>query len=92
MHQFEKIEQFIICEGDLEKSQQMQEDMAAISEEFYKSLGFPYRLISIVSGALNNAAIKKLDLECWFPGYNAYRELVSCSNCTDYQSRSMEIR
>lgn len=66
--------------------------MAAISEEFYKSLGFPYRLISIVSGALNNAAIKKLDLECWFPGYNAYRELVSCSNCTDYQSRAMEIR
>ncbi len=44
------------------------------------------------SGALNNAAIKKLDLEAWFPGYNTYRELVSCSNCTDYQSRAMEIR
>ena len=92
VHQFEKIEQFIVCEGDIEKSRAMQEDMAAIAEEFYKSLGFPYRVISIVSGALNNAAIKKLDLECWFPGYDAYRELVSCSNCTDYQSRSMEIR
>lgn len=44
------------------------------------------------TGALNNAAIKKYDLECWFPSYDAYRELVSCSNCTDYQSRSMEIR
>ena len=54
--------------------------------------GFPYHVINIVSGALNNAAIRKYDLECWFPGYNAYRELVSCSNCTDYQSRAMEIR
>lgn len=49
-------------------------------------------MINIVSGALNNAATRKYDLECWFPGYNAYRELVSCSNCTDYQSRAMEIR
>ena len=44
------------------------------------------------AGELNNAAIKKYDLEGWFPGYNTYRELVSCSNCTDYQSRAMEIR
>ena len=92
VHQFEKVEQFVICEGDLEKSKAMQEEMIKAAEEFYQSLGFPYHVISIVSGALNNAAIKKLDLECWFPGYNAYRELVSCSNCTDYQSRAMEIR
>lgn len=70
----------------------MQEEMIATAEEFYQSLGFPYHVINIVSGALNNAAIRKYDLECWFPGYNAYRELVSCSNCTDYQSRAMEIR
>jgi seryl-tRNA synthetase len=92
VHQFEKVEQFVIVEGDLETSKKMQEQMSAVAEEFYQSLGFPYQVISIVTGALNNAAIKKLDLECWFPGYNAYRELVSCSNCTDYQSRSMEIR
>ena len=92
VHQFEKVEQFVIVEGDLETSKKMQEEMSKVAEEFYQSLGFPYQVISIVSGALNNAAIKKLDLECWFPGYNAYRELVSCSNCTDYQSRSMEIR
>jgi seryl-tRNA synthetase len=92
VHQFEKVEQFVIVEGDIEKSKLMQDEMIRTAEEFYQSLGFPYHVINIVSGALNNAAIKKLDLECWFPGYNAYRELVSCSNCTDYQSRSMEIR
>lgn len=92
VHQFEKIEQFVIVEGDLSVSQKMQEEMIQTAEDFYQSLGFPYHVINICSGALNNAAIKKLDLECWFPGYNAYRELVSCSNCTDYQSRSMEIR
>lgn len=66
--------------------------MISISEEFYQSLGLPYRVISIVSGALNDAAAKKYDLEAWFPGYDDYRELVSCSNCTDYQSRNLEVR
>ena len=70
----------------------MLEEMLASSEEFYQSLGLPYRVISIVSGALNDAAAKKYDLEAWFPGYDDYRELVSCSNCTDYQSRSLEVR
>jgi seryl-tRNA synthetase len=92
VHQFEKVEQFVLVEGDLAVSQAMQDEMILAAEEFHQSLGFPYQVINIVSGALNNAAIKKFDLECWFPGYNAYRELVSCSNCTDYQSRSMEIR
>lgn len=92
VHQFEKVEQFVITDCDLEKSNQMQEEMIKTAEEFYQSLGFPYHVINIVTGALNNAAIRKFDLEAWFPGYNAYRELVSCSNCTDYQSRAMEIR
>jgi hypothetical protein len=92
VHQFEKVEQFCIVEGDIEASRKMQEEMIKTAEEFYQSLGFPYQVINIASGALNNAANRKWDLECWFPGYNAYRELVSCSNCTDYQSRSMEIR
>jgi seryl-tRNA synthetase len=92
VHQFEKVEQFAIVEDDLEKSNAMQEEMIRLAEEFYQSFGFPYQVINIVSGALNNAAIRKYDLEAWFPGYNNYRELVSCSNCTDYQSRAMEIR
>src|SRR5271156_860175 len=66
--------------------------MIGISEDFYKSLGVPYRIVAIVSGALNNAASKKYDLEAWFPYQKEYKELVSCSNCTDYQSRALEIR
>lgn len=66
--------------------------MTAISEQFYQSLGLPYQIVSIVSGALNNAASKKYDLEAWFPFQGEYKELVSCSNCTDYQARALEIR
>ncbi|ODQ55641.1 cytoplasmic serine-tRNA ligase Srs1 [Saitoella complicata NRRL Y-17804] len=90
VHTFEKVEQFLLTEP--EKSWEAFEDMIANSEEFMKSLGLPYRLISIVSGALNNAAAKKYDLEAWFPFQGEYKELVSTSNCTDYQSRSLEIR
>jgi seryl-tRNA synthetase len=92
VHQFDKIEQFVICEDNQETSDKFQKQMLEIAEEFYQSLEIPYRIVNIVSGELNNAAIRKYDLEGWFPGYNAYRELVSCSNCTDYQSRSMDIR
>lgn len=70
----------------------MFDDMIAASEGFYQSLGIPYRVVAIVSGALNNAAAKKYDLEAWFPYQSEYKELVSCSNCTDYQSRALEIR
>ena len=55
-------------------------------------LKLPYRIVTIVSGALNDAAAKKYDLEAWFPSSETYRELVSCSNCTDYQARRLEIR
>lgn len=55
-------------------------------------LNIPYQIVSIVSGALNDAAAKKYDLEAWFPASKTYRELVSCSNCTDYQARKLEIR
>jgi len=90
VHQFEKIEQFVITEP--EKSWDMHEEMLRTSEEFYQSLGLPYRVVSIVSGELNDAAAKKYDLEGWFPGLNNYRELVSCSNCTDYQARRLDIQ
>ncbi|KAG8800733.1 Cytosolic seryl-tRNA synthetase [Serendipita sp. 399] len=70
----------------------MFEEMVANSEAFYQSLGLPYRLIGIVSGALNLAAAKKYDLEAWFPSQSTFKELVSTSNCTDYQSRKLEVR
>jgi len=66
--------------------------MIDASEEFYQSLGLPYQVVAIVSGALNNAAAKKYDLEAWFPYQGEYKELVSVSNCLDYQSRSLEVR
>ena len=66
--------------------------MISNSREFYESLEIPYRVVGIVSGALNNAASIKYDLEAWFPYQGEYKELVSCSNCTDYQSRSLEVR
>ncbi|CEP07036.1 hypothetical protein [Parasitella parasitica] len=90
VHQFEKIEQFVLTEP--EKSWDMFNEMIKHSEDFFKSLGLSYRVVAIVSGALNNAASKKYDLEAWFPFQGEYKELVSCSNCTDYQSRNLEIR
>lgn len=90
VHAFEKIEQFVLTEP--EKSWEEFDRMINNSEEFYQSLGLPYRVVGIVSGELNNAAAKKYDLEAWFPFQKEYKELVSCSNCTDYQSRNLEIR
>ncbi|KAK3359266.1 hypothetical protein B0T25DRAFT_92085 [Lasiosphaeria hispida] len=90
VHEFTKIEQFCLTEP--EKSWEMFDYMIGTSEAFYKSLNIPHRVVAIVSGALNNAAAKKLDLEAWFPHQGEFKELVSCSNCTDYQSRDLEIR
>jgi len=90
VHQFEKVEQFILCPP--EESWAIHEEMIKIAEEFFASLGISYRVIAIVSSALNKAAAKKYDIEAWFPCFKEFREVVSCSNCTDYQSRRMEIR
>ncbi|KAF7319493.1 Serine-tRNA ligase [Mycena chlorophos] len=90
VHQFEKIEQFLLT--DPEESWEAFDNMIANSEAFYQSLGLRYRVVAIVSGALNLAAAQKFDLEAWFPFQRAHKELVSCSNCTDYQSRRLEVR
>ncbi|XP_012275912.1 serine--tRNA ligase, cytoplasmic [Orussus abietinus] len=92
VHQFEKVEQFCLTSPHDNKSWEMMEEMIQNAEEFYQELNIPYRVINIVSGALNHAASKKLDLEAWFPGSGAFRELVSCSNCLDYQARRLLVR
>ena len=84
VHQFEKVEQFCITEP--EKSWEMFDQMIANAEGFYQSLKIPYHVAAIVSGALNLAAAQKYDLEAWFPFQGEYKELVSCSNCTDYRT------
>lgn len=90
VHQFEKVEQFVICAPD--ESWEMLEEMTKTAEEFYQSLGLAYRVVTIVSKELNSAAAKKYDVEAWFPARQDYRELVSASNCTDYQSRALGVK
>ncbi|VDN97271.1 unnamed protein product [Rodentolepis nana] len=92
VHQFEKIEQFCITSPHDNASWEMFNEMITTSEDLYRTLGIPFRVVSIVSGELNNAAAMKYDLEGWYPGSKAFRELVSCSNCTDYQSRRLGVR
>ena len=90
VHQFEKVEQF--CVTELEQSWEMMENMMETSKEFYDCLGLTYRVVNIVSKELNNAASMKYDLEGWFPGSNKFRELVSCSNTTDYFSKRIKTK
>ncbi len=90
VHQFEKVEQYVFCKP--ENSWKFHEELIQNAEELYKKLEIPYRIVSIASGELNDNAAKKYDLEAWFPASNTYRELVSCSNCLDYQARKLKIR
>ena len=90
VHQFEKIEQFLLCKP--EDSWNYHEELNKNTEDLYKQLEIPYRIVNIASGEMNDNAAKKYDLEGWFPASNTYRELGSCSNCLDYQARKLNIR
>ena len=90
VHQFEKIEQFIFCRP--EESWKEHEKMIENTEEFYQQLEIPYRLMLLSSGDMGKVSAKTYDIEAWMAGQNAYREIVSCSNCVDYQSRRLKIR
>ena len=90
VHQFEKVEQFIYCRPD--ESRREHERMLALSEEFFKQLGIPYRVMLLCSGDTGKISSKTYDIEGWMAGQNAYREIVSCSNCLDYQARRLGIR
>lgn len=90
VHQFEKVEQFCVTEP--EKSWEMFESMIQVSKDFYASLGLKFRVVNIVSGALNNAASMKYDLEAYFPGSKEWCELVSCTNVLDYFSKRINLK
>ena len=90
VHQFEKIEQFIF--SNPEESKNEHKRLLEVTESIYKKLGLPYQIVAIVSSALNDNAAIKYDLEAWFPGSGAFRELVSCTNCGDYQARKTKTR
>jgi len=90
VHQFEKIEQFVFSKP--EDSWNEHENMIAITEEFFQKLEIPHRVVLLSSGDMGKISAKTYDLEVWMAGQNAYREVVSCSNCLDYQSRRLKIR
>ncbi|MCL2172423.1 MAG: serine--tRNA ligase [Nitrososphaerota archaeon] len=89
-HQFNKIEQFIFCKP--EDSVRLHEELLAAAEELLKKLELPYRVVNVCTGDIGTVAAKKYDIEAWMPAQNDYREVVSCSNCTDYQARRLGIR
>lgn len=90
VHQFNKVEQFIFCRQ--EDSWGFLEELIANAEGIYQQLGLPYRVVDICTGDIGTVAAKKYDLEAWMPAQETYRELVSCSNCTDYQARRLNVR
>ena len=90
VHQFEKIEQFVFSKP--EDSWNEHENMIAITEEFFQKLEIPHKVVLLSSGDMGKISAKTYDLEVWMAGQNAYREVVSCSNCLDYQSRRLKIR
>ncbi|MBC8258041.1 MAG: serine--tRNA ligase [SAR324 cluster bacterium] len=90
VHQFSKIEMFAFTHP--EKSGEMHENMREIEEKIYQELGIPYQLVNICTGDLGGPAYRKYDLEAWMPGRGKWGEVTSTSNCTDYQSRRMNIR
>jgi seryl-tRNA synthetase len=90
VHQFDKVEMFAFAAP--EASWDLHERMVAIEERIVSDLDLPYRVVNIAAGDLGGSAAKKLDLEVWLPGQDRYRELTSCSNCTDYQARRLQTR
>jgi len=90
VHQFDKIEQFIFSKP--EDSWKEHEKMLAIAEEFYQKLEIPYRVMLLSTGDIGKISAKTYDIEAWMAGQNAYREIVSCSNCLEYQARRLKIR
>jgi len=90
MHQFNKVEQVIFCSP--EDSWALHEELIGNAEALFQALGIPYRVVNCCTGDIGTVAAKKYDLEAWSPRQNRYTEVVSCSNCTDYQARRLNIR
>jgi seryl-tRNA synthetase len=89
-HQFNKIEQFVFCTP--EQSWKLHEELLRNAESLVKKLGLPYRVVNVCTGDIGTVAAKKYDIEAWMPAQEGYREIISCSNCTDYQARRLNIR
>ena len=90
VHQFDKVEQFVFSRP--EDSWNEHEKMLAVAEEFYQKLEIPHKVMLLSTGDMGKVSAKTYDIEAWMAGQNAYREIVSCSNCLDYQARRLKIR
>ena len=90
VHQFNKLEMYAFCAP--EQSKEIHEKLRGIEEEIWQEIGIPYHVINIAAGDLGAPAAKKYDIEYWSPVDQKYREITSCSNCTDFQARSLNIR
>ena len=90
VHQFTKVEQIVICDPD--ESWEHHEDLLQNAVDLWDSLGLHYRVVNICTGDMGTVAARKYDLEAWLPGADAYKEVVSCSNCTDYQANRLRMR
>ena len=90
VHQFTKVEQIVICDPD--ESWDHHEDLLQNAVDLWDSLGLHYRVVNICTGDMGTVAARKYDLEAWLPGADAYKEVVSCSNCTDYQANRLRMR
>ena len=90
VHQFSKVEMFVFARP--ETSEKRHQEMKEIEKEIYKELGIPFRVMEICSGDLGGPAYRKYDLEAWMPMKNNWGEITSCSNCTDFQARRLNIK
>jgi seryl-tRNA synthetase len=90
VHQFTKVEQFVFCKP--EDSWPIHEELLANAEELFLGLDLPYRVVNICTGDIGTVAAKKYDIEVWMPRETAYKEVVSCSNCTSYQAVRLNIK
>ncbi|MCK5023550.1 MAG: serine--tRNA ligase [Candidatus Aenigmarchaeota archaeon] len=90
VHQFDKVEQFVFCKP--ENSEKWFHKLICNAEDLYKKLELPYRVVSVCSGEMNDNASIKYDIEAWMPAQGKFREVVSCSNCTDYQPRKLNVK
>ena len=92
IHQFDKVEQVVICRNDVSTSIEKQEYIQANAEEIVRELGLPHRVVVVAAGDMGQGQVKKYDIETWMPGRNAYGETHSCSRFHEFQARRLNLR
>jgi seryl-tRNA synthetase len=92
VHQFQKIEQVVICRDDFEEMKKLHEELLRNAEDIVQGLGLSYRVVEVCTGEMGMGQIKKHDIECWMPGRGGFGETHSCSSFGDFQSRRSKLR